>query len=277
MIPSDLLHSFATGKTFPRSEIESAAWRARLSSDERLSLTEAMLTRLDVLKKAHGPVLQRRDYLRDPEINTLVNTLVIINNPWALRTIGSIKRRLYLTEPAEELYSLAVAGRERDAGGMTGAILMFDMSHGIASFLPYIQRAMWNSFLPSKKMKGEHEAIGSKMQHAGEGEEETWVDRVTETPVAVADRRELRGIFEEAVQELPEQRKPIGRFIVKTYLEEGKMPTKERIAAAHATEISRQRGQRLAVKIVQQMKDYITKEYPDLAEAELAGFGGRGR
>src|SRR5688572_27533804 len=104
-----LLYSYAVhGASYPKAEIEAAAQQSKyaLSALERAELNDALLSRLDAAKQAHRPVEQRKELLQDPEISLLVNTLLVINEPWVENRVRAFSRGREL----DEMKSLALTG-----------------------------------------------------------------------------------------------------------------------------------------------------------------------
>src|ERR1700722_9300589 len=185
---------FATivfGPGYPRKgESEEAALSVTrdLTSEERSQASDALLRKLDQAKREFtGPVRMHKELLRDPSIGTLVNMLLIINEPWIRVVVGRAKAKCNLRETVDEMLSTAMTGNgslDADAGGAIGAVLGYEYDRcGGKAFTSYLEQAVSRTFIRAPKAHRSFAAIHSRTHTIGE-EQPLWLDRKTRSPVA---------------------------------------------------------------------------------------------
>ena len=94
-----------------------------------------------------------------PAVSTLVNTLIIVNEPWITKAIARTIRQQpqLLRSSVEELHSTALTGnstQQGTVGGVMNAILEYDYpKYGVSSFTPYLARTISNTLQPTSHQK----------------------------------------------------------------------------------------------------------------------------
>ena len=270
------------GVSYPKQDVEAAAvaMRSRLKEPERKKVNAALLARLAAAKEAHGPVEQRKELLADPQISTLVNTLVLINQAWLHKVITrnrALKPHL-LTSSAEELHSLALAGgatREADASGMIGAILEFDYRrYGASNFSGYLERAISHALHATHKQQQTYAEVYAKAQHiAGEEMGEGWADRKAKSPETGVIQQELLEVLQDVISRLPtEQQRFTAKWLIEQILDTGMKPRNRDIAAAQKPPVSREEGRKRFQETIDSIGRQIEKDYPHLAQEGINGW-----
>ncbi len=246
------------GTHYLRAEIEAASQQAKydLTAEERAALNDALLARLDAAKRAHRPVEQRKELLQDPAISTLVNTLLVINEPWVDNRVRAFSRG----RDFDAMKSLALAGGGGDTAdvrGVMGAILEYDYQRSaLAAFSPYLGRAIQNALV--RTPKGEAAARFISLSRARKDREvREWQDRRRRRPESVAIDGELLAVPRQAIEELPARNRDVARFIVDYIERTGERPTGREVGEAQSPPVSKQVGDSLAKQSIQRLKEQV--------------------
>ena len=272
-----VFQDFVFGDTrFTRHQAEQAAYASTkdMTSEERISVNNALLAKLDAAKlRFSGRILYQRDWLQDPYINTLVNVLVIINEPWLTTVLKHNHSRPRHYEDREELKSVALTGRGENAQGMIGAILQYDFQRcGGRAFTSYLARAITNSLIDSPRQQNNAKLIDGRMMHPTEDEPEPWFDRREHDPSEGASNHDLMEVLRHAIRRIPKERRPIAEFIVCHILETGERPTLEQIGHAHVPPLTRERAKQLTVDTLAKIKRQVEIIAPQLAKDGVNGW-----
>lgn len=247
----DVLERFAAGEPVSSGDLEYAA-RKRMTEEERGQFNGALLKRLHEAKEAYGQVEQRKDWLKDPDISQLVNTLVLLNEPFLKKR--AVRHHFgHPQERVDDLMSTGLAGPcsiTADVTGLMGAILLFtyqDEPKGwnAPAFTALMRTCIDNSFrLSSHDMQriNHQKALGD---FEDSGEARTWVDRHQRRPENIVMDAELRQVLDEAIERLPDNRRDVARFIVEYTEGAGELPTYKEIGQFCTPQVSRERGRQL--------------------------------
>ncbi len=275
MSPAETFHRYVfQGEQFPKADLEAAAFvmRHELTPQDRSDANEALLSRLADAKDKAGPH-PCRDLLKVPEISTLVNLLVAINEGWLMHVLHQEKERLRLKEPVEELTSQALVGKnslDADAGGMISGILKFDYrQYGIHPFTSYLSRAISNALKPTPKQKHYQQSLVHQAQPIEDQKDcqTCWVDRHTRSPVAVSIDHDLIGVLRDVISRLPPSRELVATYIVDHVLKHGTRPGLAKVAALFG--VTRERARQLAEDTLDRIGHEIEARYPQLAEGGI--------
>lgn len=273
-----VLASFIYGDARPaKAELEAAAFEdaPHLTTQERNEANDALLRKLDFAKKAAGPHTQHKQLLADPYISDLANTLLILNTPWIVRTIGGSRKHLRLRDTSEELFSLAAMGdrsAQADVGGAYGVILSYDYDRiGDASALTQcLQTGIRRAFLPNHK-----DARKNHVEVLMNGEAEEAFARCRDhrerNPAAIALDNDLLDAIRVAIRKMPEKRREAASFIFDRLLETGEMPTQEEVASrftqkADGVPASRARGGQIVQDVMTRLTANLKEICPQLDE-----------
>jgi hypothetical protein len=268
------------GEWVSRERVEQAvrAVQRQLGSAELRRINDALLARLAQAKQAHGGT-PKRELLDDPGISSLVNTLALVNQAWITTVISrNIRGRKHLHGfSPEELYSTALTGAGA-VGGVMNAILQYDYnSCGVDAFTHYLAKAITNALLPTPKEKMTYRRVNSRMRsiqkHEEDRAEQSWVDRTTPPPEAVALNRELIEIVQSVIPRLPTaQQRVTARWMIDRILNTGELPMAREAAKLQWTPVSRERGRQIMEKTIDSIRRKIEEEYPQLAEQGVNGW-----
>jgi hypothetical protein len=282
MTAEDIFNEFVfEGKCYAKADVEAAALevRKRLTHSRRQEVNDALLARLAEAKENHAPVEQGKDMLRDSRISTLVNTLVLVNEGLLHNVITKAKeQKPHLQHySAEELYALALAGRDSqqaDVHGMMGAILHYDYrKYGVHAFTTYLTRAIDNSLHQTLKQQKNYQRIDSRTRRIPDDAEPQWIDRNAESPEAAAINHELLEVVRSVLPRLHRQQRITAEFIIGRILETGKRPTFVEIARdAYETPVSKQRAAQVMIETMNNLERAIQEKYPQLAEEGVNGW-----
>lgn len=277
-----ILHDYAiNGTPIPRDTLEAAAQDAkfRLSPEERGELNDALLQRLSEAKEAYPHAWQRRDYLCDPTISALVNTLATINEPFLLSRVKHFKQRSNSRETIEELASTALAGRcgfGADAGGLMGAILEFDYRPEIgkdgngARFSAMMKVCIDRAMFPTERETRRASHAVSLDECMEGGEPTTWVDRHAKQPVKLLISAELRQRLDQAVEKLPPDQRAVAEFVIDFIETRGRKPTGKEVGDSRG--VTRQMGMQLYEKTFDRLRAILKKDNPNLAAEGIGGY-----
>lgn len=281
----DIFHGFVfEGKRYPREQVEQAtrAVQRALIGTERRRVNDALLTRLAQAKEDHGAA-SKKELLRDPEISTLVNTLVLVNEAW-LKTVldRNIKRQPHLRRSsAEELYSTALVGRDAlgdSVTGMVNAILEYDYdTYGAAAFTRYLDRAISNSLQQTPKERKTYQRVYAGIQPLhGRGEDgarREWVERRAPAPEAATINQDLLEVVRSVIPHLPSQQQRFtAAWMIEHILATGERPSVEEVAQAQQPPVSKQRASQILAETVNSIRYRIEAEYPQLAGQGVNGW-----
>jgi hypothetical protein len=243
--------------------------------------TNDLLEQLDAAKKAYqGPRGKLKDMLGDPAISGLVNEIILENRAWIRSAVAFTKRNLHLKETPDELFSQALIGHGEvgtDAGGVMGAILLFDYAtYSGRTFHSMLRTAIRNALIPTVKQQKNERGVHARTGQADdEGQEnQAFIDNRERSPVAIAEDHDAVRALRDAVAHLPGSRKWVGNFIINHILEHGEKPTVEAIAQAHVPPVSKERGAQLARDTLDRLRDVIQEHFPQLAEDGVNGWEG---
>lgn len=278
---SDVFYGYVLdGQNYPPQRVEQAtrAMQRQLSSRELRRINDALLRRLDDAKEAYGALPKRR-LLADPAVSTLVNTLALVNAAWITTVIAkNIKRRpCRHGTSTEELYSTALTGAG-DVGGVMNAILEYDYrTAGVASFSPYLARAIANALQPTRKQDRTYRRVQTRTRplhkQDEEGTEPGWVDRRTPPPEAVAINRDLLEVVKSVIHRLPTAHQRLtAAWMIDRILTTGELPMAREAADCQRPRVSRERGRQIMEATVDSIRQQIEADYPQLAAQGLNGW-----
>ncbi len=250
----------------------------KLTSEQRKRANDALLRKLDILKKAHVDGEPWKKLLNDEYTSALVNSLVLINVPWMMMTLGGVKRGLHIKDSVEEMIGRAVAGRnslDGDVSGMIGAILKYDYDkYGVDTFTSYLMTAMQNSFKASAREKHIRDVIEAKTLFTGGEDEPQWTKQVMDTvmPTAheIAINDELMSVLKELIAKLPEQESKIFGHTVQRILATGHRPLYEDVG--NVVGVTRQRVNDVMHSAIKHIHELMIVHYPQLAAENGSGW-----
>jgi hypothetical protein len=261
-----VLYSYAVhGACHPRAEIEAAVEQSKydLTASERSELNGALLARLDAAKKAQGPVGQRKELLQDPAISLLVNTLLVVNEPWVENRVRAFSRG----RDFDEMKSLALTGgggETADVRGVMGAILEYDYQlSGVAAFSRYLAQAIRNALFAPRE-----ETRSTSLPRADKG----WRDRRQRRPENVAIDAELLAVLRQAIEELPPRNRDVARFMVEYIERTGERPTAREVGESRTPPVTKQMGEILMKQTIDRLKEQVEATHPQLARDGVGGW-----
>jgi hypothetical protein len=264
------------GKDYPPERVEEAtrAVQRHLGSGEIRRVNDALLQRLSEARKGREKA-SKKELLHDPEISTLVNTLVLVNQAWITTVIaGNIRRRAHLHGySTEELFSAALTG-EGVVGGVTNAILEYD-SGGGAVFSTYLTRAIDNALALTPKQRKTIRRIeartGPLHDHDEEGEGQGWVDRTALPPEAATVNRDLLEVVQSVIPQLPtSHQRRMATWMIDRIRATGELPLAREAAQIQRPRVSRER--QIMEATVDNICRQIETDYPQLAEEGINGW-----
>lgn len=278
---SDVFYGFVfEGRDYPPERVEEATQAAQrqLDSGELRRVNDALLSRLAEAKKGCQDK-SKRELLDDPAINTLVNTLLLVNQAWITTVITrNIKDRPHWRgASAEELLSTALTGGGT-VGGVMNAALEYDYGQwGVAAFSPYLARSIGNSLSPTRKQDRTFRRIEARTGSLHDGDEEGtgrgWVDRTTPPPEAAAINHELLEVVQRVIPHLssPQQRHTAA-WMIERILTTGELPMAREAAQIQQPRVSRERGRQIMEATLDSIREQIEANYPQLAKQGINGW-----
>ncbi len=268
------------GQDYPPDQIEQAALavRRQLGSTELRRVNDALLARLADAKESHGAT-PRRDLLDEPAIQSLVNTIIVVNQAWIASVISkSIRHHPHLRNATvKELFSTAVTG-EGAVGGVMNAILAYDYRRdGVGAFGTYLGRAITNALALTFRQKRVFRRVEARMRSLSDYQEDRqdtgWVDRTAPRPEAVAINRELIEVVQSVIPDLPtKQQRDTAAWMIDRILTTGELPMAREAAQIQKPRVSRERGRQIMEATVESIRKQIESDYPQLAAQGINGW-----
>jgi len=277
---SDVFYGFVfEGRDYPPQRVEEAtrAVQPHLDSGELRRVNGALLARLADAKET-GRGIAKKELLADPEISTLVNTLVLANKAWITTVIArNIHSHPHLHgSSAGELFSAALTG-EGAVGGVMNAILVYDYgAYGVEAFSPYLARAIHNALSPTPKKNRTFrrvEARTGSLHDAEEGAGRGWIDRTAPPPEAAAINRELLAVVQSVIPHLPSpQQRVTAAWMIGRILTTGELPMAREAALIQRPRVSRERGRQIMEATLDSIRQQIEADYPQPAIQGVNGW-----
>ncbi len=278
----EIFHGFVfDGKHYAKEKVEQAtrAMQRSLTSTELRRVNDALLARLANAKEARR-VMPKKEQLNDPDINTLVNTLVLVNQAWITHVIEqNVQSRPHLSSSSVgELYSTALTGRAGTVGGVMNAILKYDYAkRGVDAFTPYLTAAIRNALQQTPKEHKTYQRIYAGMQSMHGRDDDArgkgWVDRTVPRPEAAAINRELLEVVQSVIPRLPTaQQRDTAAWLFDRILATGELPMTREVAQRQQPPVSGERGRQIMEETVDSIRRQIEADYPQLAAEGINGW-----